>query len=99
MLMLQTAVPAPAPALGEPMDIITDLQLVLRNSRAHRGLSKRLHEKNIEKHAAQLSVLTQDCDQSDYAKLVKALSVDHNVSSIMVPSAKTSVNGLVQVPY
>ncbi|GFP96514.1 40S ribosomal protein s12 [Phtheirospermum japonicum] len=50
--------PAQAPALGEPMDIMTALQLVLRKSRAHSGLPRGLHEaaKVIEKHAAQLCV-------------------------------------------
>ncbi|XP_016487007.1 small ribosomal subunit protein eS12 [Nicotiana tabacum] len=83
--------PAPAPALGEPMDIMTALQLVLRKSRAHGGLAKGLHEgaKVIEKHAAQLCVLAEDCDQPDYVKLVKALCADHNVNLITVPSAKT----------
>ncbi|KAL0454458.1 UNVERIFIED_CONTAM: 40S ribosomal protein S12 [Sesamum latifolium] len=82
---------APAPALGEPMDIMTALQLVLRKSRAHGGLARGLHEaaKVIEKHAAQLCVLAEDCDQADYVKLVKALCADHNVSLITVPSAKT----------
>lgn len=81
----------PAPALGEPMDIMTALQLVLRKSRAHGGLSRGLHEgaKVIEKHAAQLCVLAEDCDQPDYVKLVKALCADHNVSLITVPNAKT----------
>ncbi|KAL2539364.1 40S ribosomal protein S12-2 [Abeliophyllum distichum] len=84
-------VPAPAPALGEPMDIMTALQLVLRKSLAHGGLIRGLHEgaKVIEKHAAQLCVLAEDCDQPDYVKLVKALCADHNVNLITVPSAKT----------
>lgn len=83
--------PAPVVALGEPMDIMTALQLVLRKSRAHGGLSRGLHEsaKVIEKHAGQLCVLAEDCDQADYVKLVKALCADHNVSLITVPSAKT----------
>ena len=53
------AVEAPAPALGEPMDIMTALQMVLRKSLAHGGLARGLHEgaKVIEKHAAQLCVL------------------------------------------
>ncbi|KAL3342269.1 hypothetical protein AABB24_026340 [Solanum stoloniferum] len=82
---------APAPALGEPMDIMTALQLVLRKSRAHGGLSRALHEgaKVIEKHAAQLCVLAEDCDQPDYVKLVKALCADHNVSLVTVLNAKT----------
>ncbi|KAL3843682.1 hypothetical protein ACJIZ3_001085 [Penstemon smallii] len=81
----------PAPALGEPMDIMTALQLVLRKSRAHGGLGRGLHEvaKVIEKHAAQLCVLAEGCDQPDYVKLVKALCADHNVSLIAGPSAKT----------
>lgn len=79
------------PALGEPMDIMTALQLVLKKSLAHDGLSRGLHEgsKVIEKHAAQLCVLVEDCDQPNYSKLVKALCADHNVSLISVPSAKT----------
>lgn len=88
------AAPAPAPApaaLGEPMDLTTALQLVLRKSLAHGGLTRGLHEaaKVIEKHAAQLCVLAEDCDQQDYVKLVKALCADHNVKLITVPSAKT----------
>ncbi|KAL7618363.1 40S ribosomal protein S12 [Lactuca sativa] len=83
-------VPVPA-ALGEPMDIMTALQHVLRKSLAHGGLVRGLHEaaKVIEKHAAQLCVLAEDCNQPDYQKLVKALCADHNVSLITVPSAKT----------
>lgn len=82
---------APAPALGEPMDITTALQLVLRKSLAHGGLVRGLHEaaKVIEKHAAQLCVLAEDCDQQDYVKLVKALCADHNVNMLTVPNAKT----------
>lgn len=84
-------VEAPAPALGEPMDIETALQLVLRKSLAHGGLVRGLHEsaKAIEKHAAQLCVLGEDCNQPDYVKLVKALCAEHNVSLMTVPSAKT----------
>ncbi|KAL6560695.1 40S ribosomal protein S12 [Orobanche gracilis] len=88
-----TEAPAPAPAsvLGEKMDIMTALQSVLKKSRAHGGLVRGLHEvaKVIEKHAAQLCVLAEDCDQADYVKLVKALCAEHNVSLITVPSAKT----------
>ncbi|KAF5453294.1 hypothetical protein F2P56_028206 [Juglans regia] len=85
------AVETPAPVLGEAMDIMTALQLVLRKSRAHGGLARGLHEgaKVIEKHAAQLCVLAEDCDQPDYVKLVKALCADHNVNLMTVPSAKS----------
>ncbi|CAM8938712.1 unnamed protein product [Rhodiola kirilowii] len=80
-----------APALGEPMDIMTALQLVLKKSLASGGLARGLHEgaKVIEKHAAQLCVLAEDCDQPDYVKLIKALCADHDVKLITVPSAKT----------
>jgi small subunit ribosomal protein S12e len=78
------------PAPGEPMDILTGLQLVLKKSLAHDGLAKGLHEaaKAIEKHAAQLCVLAEDCNQPDYTKLVQALCQEHNVNLISVPSAK-----------
>ncbi|GFP83860.1 40S ribosomal protein s12 [Phtheirospermum japonicum] len=73
------------------MDIMTGLQLGLRKSRAHSGLARGLYEaaKVIEKHASQLCVLAEDCDQADYVKLVKALCADHNVSFITVPNTKT----------
>ncbi|XP_057968912.1 small ribosomal subunit protein eS12-like [Malania oleifera] len=80
-----------APALGEQMDLMTALQLVLRKSLAHGFLARGLHEgaKVIEKHAAHLCVLAEDCNQPDYVKLVKALCADHSVALITVPSAKT----------
>lgn len=83
--------PAPAPAPGEPMDLMTALQIVLRKSLAHGGLVRGLHEgaKAVEKHAALLCVLAEDCNQPDYIKLVKALCNEHNVSLINVPSAKS----------
>ena len=89
----EVVVPAePAATIpGEPMDIMTALQLVLRKSLAYGGLARGLHEaaKVIEKHAAQLCVLAEDCDQPDYVKLVKAICAEHNVSLLTVPSAKT----------
>ncbi|KAL6221379.1 hypothetical protein ACLB2K_009130 [Fragaria x ananassa] len=82
---------AAAPALGEPMDLMTALQLVLRKSLAHGGLTRGLHEaaKVIEKHAAQLCILAEDCNQADYVKLVKSLCAEHNVNLMTIPSAKT----------
>ncbi|XP_050230184.1 40S ribosomal protein S12-like [Mercurialis annua] len=82
---------APAQPLGEPMDLMTALQLVLRKSLAHGGLIRGLHEcaKLIEKSTAQLCVLAEDCNQSDYVKLVKGLCADHNINLMTVPSAKT----------
>ncbi|XP_034680080.1 40S ribosomal protein S12-like [Vitis riparia] len=77
--------------LGETLDLMTALQLVLRKSLAHGGLVRGHHEgaKVIERHAAQLCVLADDCNQPDHFKLVTALRADHNVSLKSVPSAKT----------
>ncbi|XP_038708385.1 40S ribosomal protein S12-like [Tripterygium wilfordii] len=85
------AAEAPVAALGEPMDLMTALQLVLRKSLAHGGLARGLHEgaKVIEKHAAQLCILAESCDQPDYVKLVKALCADHNVNLLTVENSKT----------
>ncbi|MCO5597141.1 hypothetical protein L7F22_051216 [Adiantum nelumboides] len=90
-VLAEAPAPAPAgPSLGEAMDILTGLQLVLKKALAHDGLARGLHEaaKAIEKHAAQLCVLAEDCNQPDYSKLVQALCSEHNVNLISVPSAK-----------
>ena len=94
----ETPTPAPAETPAQPleaMDLMTALQLVLKKSLAHGGLARGLHEgaKVIEKHAAQLCVLAEDCNQPDYVKLVKALCADHGVGLLMVPSAKTLGEG------
>ncbi|KAG7590773.1 50S ribosomal protein L30e-like [Arabidopsis suecica] len=80
-----------AAAIPEDMDLMTALELTLRKSCAHGGVTKGLHEsaKLIEKHVAQLCVLAEDCNQPDYVKLVKALCVDHSINLLTVPSAKT----------
>ncbi|CAL9132404.1 unnamed protein product [Musa acuminata var. zebrina] len=64
----------------------------MKKSLAHDGLVRGLHgcqAAKIEKHAAQLCILAEDCNQADYVKLVKALCADHNVHLVTVPSAKT----------
>ena len=57
------------------MDILTGLQLVLKKALTHDGIARGLHEATnaIEKHAAELCVLAEDCNQPDYMKLVQAL--------------------------
>jgi len=78
-------------APGEPMDVMTALQLVLKKSLAHHGLARGLREacKAVESRSAQLAVMAQDCDQPDYTKLVQALCSEANVSLITVPASKT----------
>ena len=81
---------APAAAPGEPMDVNTAVQVVLKKALAHDGLSRGLHEttRSIEKGQAQLCILAEDCDQPDYKKLIEALCAEHNVNLISVSEAK-----------
>eukprot|EP00854_Cymbomonas_tetramitiformis_P016731 gene16731-19873_t len=67
-------------APGEPMDIMTALQLVLKKAVAHDGLARGLNEsvKAIERNNALLCVMAEDCDQPDYTKLIEALCHEHN---------------------
>ncbi|KAK9828837.1 hypothetical protein WJX72_002323 [[Myrmecia] bisecta] len=83
------AAPA-APAPGEPMDVNTAVQVVLKKALAHDGLSRGLHEatRAIEKGQAQLCILGDDCNQPDYKKLIEALCAEHNVNLLSVPEAK-----------
>eukprot|EP00775_Hariotina_reticulata_P011266 gene11266-11416_t len=83
-------VEAAAPAPGEPMDINTAVQLVLKKALAHDGLSRGLHEaaRAIERGEAQLCILAEDCNQPDYKKLIEALCGEHNVNLISVPENK-----------
>merc|ERR1712107_581348 len=69
---VETPVEAPAPAVGEPLDLMSALQMVLKKSMACHSLLRGLHEvaRTIEKGEAQLVVLAQDCDNGDYVKLV-----------------------------
>ncbi|GLC42242.1 40S ribosomal protein S12 [Pleodorina starrii] len=79
-----------AAAPGEPMDINTAVQMVLKKALAHDGLCRGLHEacRAIEKGQAQLCILAEDCNQPDYKKLIEALCGEHNVNLISVPENK-----------
>ncbi|GIL78460.1 hypothetical protein Vretimale_17041 [Volvox reticuliferus] len=75
---------------GEPMDMNTAVQMVLKKALAHDGLCRGLHEASraIEKGQAQLCILAEDCNQPDYKKLIEALCAEHNVNLISVPENK-----------
>jgi small subunit ribosomal protein S12e len=79
-----------AAAPGEPMDINTAVQMVLKKALAHDGLSRGLHEatRAIERGEAQLCILADDCNSPDYKKLIEALCAEHNVNLISVPENK-----------
>lgn len=80
----------PASALHDSMDIMTAVELVLRKAADCRGLTRGLNEaaRTIDKHAALLCVLAEDCNNPDFVKLIKALCADNNVPLILVPSGK-----------
>lgn len=81
---------ASAPAPGEPMDVNTAVQLVLKKALAHDGVARGLNEtaRALEKGEAQLAILADDCNQPDYKKLVEALCKEHGTPLLSVPEAK-----------
>ena len=83
----ETPVVEAAPAVAEPMDLMSALQMVLKKSLACHSLARGLHEvaRTIERGEAQLVVLAQDCDNSDYVKLVEGLCAEKSISLLRVP--------------
>merc|ERR1712216_806389 len=74
----------------ETMDIMTALQLVLKNALCHDGLSRGLHEaaKSLDNRSGQLCVLAANCNEPAYTKLVEALCAEHSIHLIKVPDSK-----------
>merc|ERR1711966_467354 len=83
-----TTEPVATPA--EPMDIMTALQLVLKNALCHDGLARGLHEaaKALDNRSGQLAVLAANCNEPAYTKLVEALCAEHSIHLIKVPDSK-----------
>lgn len=60
----------------------------LQRARAHDGLAIGLHEacKALDKRAAHLCVLAEDCTEAAYTRLVEALCSEHGIDLIKVQS-------------
>merc|ERR1711970_89513 len=81
-------VPSAAPVASGPMDINTAIQEVLRQALIADGLSRGLREsaKALDQRKALLCVLSENCDEPVYKKLVSALCMEHNIPLIKVDS-------------
>nr|XP_039318120.1 40S ribosomal protein S12-like [Saimiri boliviensis boliviensis] len=77
-------------AAGGVMDVITDLQEVLKTALIHDGLSRGIREaaKALDKHQAHLGVLASNCDEPIYVRLVEALCAEHQINLIKVDDNK-----------
>ena len=78
------------PDVGTKMDTNEVLQVVLKTSLMHNGLSRGLHEaaKSLDKRQALLCILATNCDEPMYAKLIEALCKEHNIDIIKVDDSK-----------
>ncbi|XP_036608579.1 40S ribosomal protein S12-like [Trichosurus vulpecula] len=77
-------------AAGGVMDVNTALQEVLKTILIHDSLARGIHEaaKALDKRQAHLCVLTSNCDEPMYVKLVKALCAEHQINLIKVDDKK-----------
>ena len=75
-----------APVSTGPMDINTAIQEVLKQALIADGLSRGLREsaKALDQRKALLCVLSENCDEPMYKKLVTALCMEHNIPLIKV---------------
>nr|ALS05131.1 40S ribosomal protein S12 [Labidocera rotunda] len=81
-------VPAAPVATGGPMDINTAIAEVLKQALIADGLARGLREaaKALDKRQALLCMLSENCDEPMYKKLVTALCMEHNIPLIKVDS-------------
>ncbi|KAJ1076838.1 hypothetical protein K5549_010156 [Capra hircus] len=77
-------------AAGGVMDINTALQEVLNTTLIHYGLACGINKvaKALNKRQAHLRVLTSNCDEPMYFKLVEVLCVKHQINLINVDDNK-----------
>ena len=80
---------APEP-VAEPLDPQTALKAVLRTSLFHDGLARGLHEsvKALDRREAHLCVLSSECNEPAYMKLITALCSEHSIPLIKVEAGK-----------
>eukprot|EP00994_Dinema_validum_P004580 NODE_2634_length_664_cov_926.107317_g1987_i1.p2 GENE.NODE_2634_length_664_cov_926.107317_g1987_i1~~NODE_2634_length_664_cov_926.107317_g1987_i1.p2 ORF type:complete len:161 (-),score=63.24 NODE_2634_length_664_cov_926.107317_g1987_i1:182-607(-) len=73
-----------------PGDLMQALKQVLKRSKALDGLAIGLHEatKALDRRAAHLCVLADDCSEVAYTRLVEALCEEHGIDLIKVPEKK-----------
>eukprot|EP01001_Neometanema_parovale_P000506 NODE_10566_length_586_cov_317.131749_g10289_i0.p1 GENE.NODE_10566_length_586_cov_317.131749_g10289_i0~~NODE_10566_length_586_cov_317.131749_g10289_i0.p1 ORF type:complete len:160 (+),score=58.75 NODE_10566_length_586_cov_317.131749_g10289_i0:62-481(+) len=73
-----------------PQDLMSALKDVLKRARTHDGLAIGLHQacKALDKRAAHLCVLAEDCSDATYTRLVEALCAEHGIDLIKVPEKK-----------
>jgi len=81
--------PAPAPA-GGPMDIYEALQEIMKLAMTHDGIARGLREavKALDKRQALLCILSSNCDEQTYVKLIEALCAEHAINLIKVDDNK-----------
>jgi len=67
---------------------IDALKEVLKKAQIYDGLRRGLHEsaKALDRGAARLCILSKDCDNEEYVRLVQALCTESGVHLIMVDS-------------
>lgn len=70
--------------------MVDALKLVLRNSLIADGLARGLHEsaKALDRRQALMCVLSSNCDEAEYVKLVEALCAEHNIPLFRVADGK-----------